>query len=190
MLTIVRSALILLGTMLVTLPVSAASTYVIGVSRGSGGTIRVELYGLQAFCQIDFGAFIGAPLASRTQNVIDVQSTIAAGECSPGGPPEPPLPYRQQADVGVLPDGTYSVTWTLNGFGPVPNTPRSYRGAFLVINGSPASPQAVPATGGQSLALLTVLVLASALLLMQRASITAPAAAASAAPRRSPRHRA
>ena len=190
MLTTVRSVLILLGMMLITPPVSAVSTYNIGVSRGNGGTIRVELYGLVEACQADFGRFIGAPVVSRTQNVINVQSTIEPGECHPGGPPQPPGPYRERADVGVLPDGTYSVTWTLNGFGLVFNTPRSYRGAFVVINGSPASPQAVPTTGGQSLALLIGLLLASALVLMQRASINAPAAAASAAPRRSPRHRA
>jgi hypothetical protein len=136
------------------------------VSQASDGSIVVTLYGTLFYCDPLLGRFIGQPTFSVVAPNVNVVSTISMGECPappPGFVPPPPSPYAISVNLGVLPDGVYSTTWSFVG-----GIPQSFHTTFQIQAGLLPVPMPVPALSRPAVLSLMVLLYLSYRLLSRQ----------------------
>ena len=124
----------------------------------SGGSIMVTYNTFQGYCGF---VYSDSPInTSIVAQNINISSTVQIGECPPPPPNAtfPPTHVSIADNLGPLPDGTYTVTWT---FGPAPVPPVT--GTFRIVGGQLV--QAAPVLSPAVTVLLGLLLLAIGLAL-------------------------
>lgn len=114
----------------------AANEY-ISFSQSPSSDVLVTVQGEIPFCDGYIGwGFIGEPQANLTFGSIAISSVAAGGECDPIPPPyPPPVPYHLTADLGVLANGKYLVTWTYSFPPPIVGTLMTAQAVLWVESG-------------------------------------------------------
>ncbi len=138
---------------------ACASGEQITVTQASDRSILVTLSGYLGYCDFSFN---GLPTSSVTRSSITITSNLLIGECPPPPPrfvPPSPTPYSFTVDLGKLPDGSFSVTWSF-----VPALTQPLQTFFLLQAGVLPGPAAVPALSPIAYAILLLLLTLSYLL--------------------------
>ena len=135
-----------------------ANNETLSFAKGSDGSILITLSGVIPYCDaLMGGGFQGSPQLTINGNQISITSTVLSGECPPplpGFTPPAPTPYSLTISAGQLPNGTYTVTWSLF------NTNQVVRSATTTLIISATLPASIPlfTTIGAGLLLLTLCV--------------------------------
>jgi len=119
------------------------------VSQSGAGPITATLSGAVAPCNF---ALSGAPSVTVAPPIVDVASNVVFAMCPPPpAPPPPPVffPFTQDAVLGVLPDGFYTLRWTSSPAGSFAASAQ-----FLVRDGLLVTVPGVPAASPPALLLL------------------------------------
>jgi len=91
----------------------------LAITQTSDQSIIVTLSGSIFYCQL-LGGFEGQPRSSVIPPDVEIVSNIYLGECQPPYPgfvTPLPVPYSIPINLGVLPNGRYSVTWSFTVLG-------------------------------------------------------------------------
>jgi hypothetical protein len=126
----------------------------ISASSGAHGTVIVTLSWVADYCD---GLYLPvAPTAVIVGTSITVTSTNYFFDCNPPMPPYPPLGVASQPlDLGVLPDGSYTVQWVFPNISTAnPAVPPPVYGFFTVRSGVALSGVPVPVADRSALTLL------------------------------------
>jgi hypothetical protein len=133
-----------------------ANDETLSFAKATDGSILITLSGVIPYCDaLMGGGFQGSPQFTINGNQIGITSTVLLGECPappPGFPPPASTPYSLTISAGQLPNGTYTVTWSLL------NTNQVVRSATATLIISAMLPASVPlfTTIGAGLLLLTL----------------------------------
>lgn len=107
-------------------------------TQSASGDALATIQGDVLYCDGILGGFIGNSTVNFLPVGIEIASTTTWGECNPSPPPyPPPTPYQLTADLGILVDGQYSVTWTYM-LPPVVNPVMTAQAVFWVESGEVA----------------------------------------------------
>jgi len=129
--------------------------------QATSGAITAFLFGTVDPCGGSHIFPMGPSAVGRSGNQFDVSSAFSILDPPPC--PHTPDPYQVSADLGPLPDGEYTVVWTVG--------PLVVHGAFIVLNGQlqvVATP--VPALDLRALVMLLALVAGIGILARWRAA--------------------
>jgi hypothetical protein len=135
-----RIAVMLLPFLVALLPaVAHAVDDRLSFTQAPDGSVIATLSGAVPYCSY---AFTGSQLSIVGSTVNIISATVIA-DCPPPPPgfvAPPPSPYSVSVNLGVLADGSYSVTWSFAG----PQSLQPLLGAFRVQGGALIDPFAVP----------------------------------------------
>lgn len=94
-----------------------AHAEVLTARQDSAGQVHVSLRGEFVWCDPQLGGFRTEPEATVVPGQISILSISHGLECAPPPPPPwvppPPVPYRLDMNLGVLPEGSYDVSWRI-----------------------------------------------------------------------------
>ena len=133
-----------------------ANNETLSFAKGSDGSTLITLSGVIPYCDaLIGGGFQNSPQLTINGNQITITSTVLSGECPPpppGSTPPADTPYSLTISAGQLPNGIYTVTWSLF------NTNQIVRSATATLIISATLPASVPlfTTIGAGLLLLTL----------------------------------
>ena len=131
-------------------PSAHAANERVTVAQSGTGAITATLSGDIASCTY---VLIGtAPSVTVAPPMVNVASDVVFPPCPPPPVPPPPpvfVPFTQDAAIGVLPDGFYTLVWTSNPAGSFQASTQ-----FLVQGGLLVAVPGVPAASAPGLLLL------------------------------------
>jgi hypothetical protein len=125
--------------------------------QATSGAITAFLVGTVDPCGGSHIFPMGPSSVGRSGNQFDVSSAFSI--LDPPSCPHTPDPYQISADLGALPDGEYTVVWTVG--------PLVVHGAFIVLNGQ-LQAVATPAPALDLRALVTLLALVAGIGILAR----------------------
>ena len=119
--------------------------------------------------------FVGPPTTNVAGSSITITSNIALSDCPaprPGFVPPPPTAYSSTVNLGVLVDGTYSVTWAF-----IPPFMQQIQTSFLIEGGLLPGPRAVPVFSPITYTILLLLVVMCSYRTLSKRSLRHPISA-------------
>ncbi len=122
------------------------------------GHTLVTLSGQIRYCDPALGGFVGGPTFVVSIDSINVRSSTFSGECPPPPPGfivPPPVPFEISANIGHVPDGTYTVIWSLTNIDP-PGIVTTRSTTINVINGPPVNARSINSLSSWGLATLAM----------------------------------
>ena len=132
---------------------ACASNERLTITQATDGTIAAAVNGIKPACPVF--VFYRRPTVSISGAQISVFSLadIALAIClfTPPGTLIAPLPYKEVASIGILPDGAYALRWTAQVSPPISpdldalagfdvRSPFEVRGGALILGAPPAVP--------------------------------------------------
>lgn len=132
-------------------PLAAAAFEHVTASQAADGSVLITLTGMTS---------CGVPSVSNT-SVVGSNVTITSDFANPGPPcgPGPLVPYSVTANLGHVPDGTYSVVWSFVLTPPGTSAFATFSGQFTLSGGILLGPLAVPTMGWPGYMALAALIL-------------------------------